>query len=332
MIKNINAANLIGDYLFVKEPVNQLYKRINELSADRIILTGGRGVGKSVVLLNKERNDLVSDDKSIFIDCVPSSCGEDSSYDEKFVTHYYEMLFSLSILKYIKRNYELTYNKYFVEMDNKLKKIIHDTLDYINNVSYMDVSFNNYLSIGDISSCILDKFKNIIDVNTLTLMIDRFDSIDGTGKTFQKSLSNYFEMFDRVILSSDDIDLLKENRDNLVDKTYTFIDIDYSKNPEVVKEILYRRILNHNLYSSTKEKLSYDLFNDEIYKYITDKCNGDIKIMLDVLRDIINDFCFYGDKYDLSKDIVGVCNGKVKYYQDIRQLQYNKPCLHLVKK
>ena len=73
MIKEISASSLIKSDLLVQEPVNKIYKQINKTDSSKIVLTGDRGTGKSVVLLNKEKNDVSRDDKSIYMQLEQSS-------------------------------------------------------------------------------------------------------------------------------------------------------------------------------------------------------------------------------------------------------------------
>lgn len=333
MIKDISASSLIKSDLLVKEPVNEIYKKINNIDSSRIVLTGGRGTGKSVVLLNKEKNDVPRDDKSIFMQLEQYCILDRTGFDDSFFTHYYEMIFADEILRYIKKNYELTYNKYFKEINEKLRGIVTNTYDYINRCAYPDAPIINHMVLGDYSYQIIEKLKSVLDINSLTLMIDKYDflSIDN-----QKHFSNYFGMFDKVILSANDKELRKEDRSNIeLDDTYQFVDVDYGYNPEVVKEILSRRIIEHNqtFDSSIKEKkIPLEFITDEMYEYLANNCNGDIKVMISVIRDLALEIWFNRRNHNYSEILKDICQEKINYYKEIYLTVSSEPNLYLVKK
>lgn len=334
MIKDISASSIINSDLLVKEPVNEFYKKINRVDSSKIVLTGGKGVGKSVVLLNKEKHDVVRDDKSIFMQ-LEQYCilGRNSGFDDSFFAHYYEMIFANEILQYIKKNYELTYNKYFKEISEKLEEIRSNTYNYINNCEYVNCNFNKQMLLGDYSYQIIEKIKSVMDFNKLSLMIDRYDYMNIDD---QKHFSNYFGMFDKVILSSSDKELRKENRSNIfLDDSYQFIDVDYGNDKEFVKEMLVRRIKEHNqnFDSSRKEKeIPLWLITDDMYEVITKNCNGNMKVMLSVIRDFALEVWFNKVNHNYSQMIYEICKQKVKYYDEVYDTMLNKPNLYLVKK
>lgn len=105
MIKNLNADRLIDSELFIREPVEDICKRIENCNSSKIILTGGRGVGKSVVLRNKEKGDLFKGDKSIYMWFDPVARFDEKSqwFDEEFITHYYEIHFFINFYIILKR-------------------------------------------------------------------------------------------------------------------------------------------------------------------------------------------------------------------------------------
>ena len=68
MITSYTTEELLNSNLFVKEPVFELLKRIKENSSKKIILTGGRGIGKSVFY--KHRNSKIEICKSNLFICL----------------------------------------------------------------------------------------------------------------------------------------------------------------------------------------------------------------------------------------------------------------------
>lgn len=67
MITSYTIEELLNSNLFVKEPVFELLKRIKENPSKKIILTGGRGIGKSVVLQTQEQQNRNMQEQSIYM-------------------------------------------------------------------------------------------------------------------------------------------------------------------------------------------------------------------------------------------------------------------------
>lgn len=54
MIKYIKTQELINSEQFVREPVDDLSKEIIKSSSKKVIINGGRGIGKTVILSSIE--------------------------------------------------------------------------------------------------------------------------------------------------------------------------------------------------------------------------------------------------------------------------------------
>ena len=67
MIKHINPQQLIKTEQFIREPVDTLSRELTESSSKKIILDGGRGSGKSVVLENIQDKGLGTRNQTILI-------------------------------------------------------------------------------------------------------------------------------------------------------------------------------------------------------------------------------------------------------------------------
>lgn len=181
---------------FVREPVDSLCKEMIANPSKRIILNGGRGIGKSVILHHMQYRGLGTKNQTILIrlDAKSSlSNGPNEFFDEEFFNHYYECIVSCELLSHIKENYPLTYEAYFKDMEIGLQKIMQNTIDYINNMYYEKKELQRYLLPTKIVAEIIEKLKSLFKMNTLTLAIDRFDWISGCSAYVQQIISNYFK-------------------------------------------------------------------------------------------------------------------------------------------
>ena len=205
MIKRINPQQLIKTEQFIREPVDTLSKELTESSSKKIILDGGRGSGKSVVLENIQDKGLGTRNQTILIrfdSIISFSLNPNEEFDEKFFKHFYEMSISNKLLSYVRKNYPLTYETNFKDIEFLLSDITNKTYNYINNISYENVKFKSFLTPSELSSKILKRLKKCLNIDSLTLAVDRFDWINGSSAYVQKFISTYFDLFDKIIINS----------------------------------------------------------------------------------------------------------------------------------
>ena len=330
MNRYLNTQELLRSCEFVKEPVDELCSKIEESSSKKIVLCGGRGIGKSTVLCHDEAKKLRTPNKCIVtrFDSAGLYPNYPDIFNEKFYSHYYEIVFSYSLLNYIKRNCNIAQlndvdrvilNKYQYLLD----QFAEEKRIYVNNVFYDDkVSLSKYLETGEIVGEILKPLKNIFKLDTFSVAIDRFDWTNNNQKISQDILSKYFDIFDKVIITTDDEDLKNEsNRETLHKKGYTFIDINYGQNKEIVKNIAEKRIakLNQNINNLA---FNYSLIADMIDENLIAKTNGNIGMMMRIV-----DFT-----YDMFQWEDGDCNISEAFNVSIdKQLEENKQLRKVIK-
>ncbi len=276
---------------FIREPVDLIYKKIIENSSKRIILNGGRGSGKSVILYNMQDKGLGTENQTMLMQFDPTttfSTSPNELFDENFFNHYYELLFSWRLLSYIKDKYILTYESNFRDIESLLNNISQDTDEFINNIYYEKQELQRYLVPTEISEEILERFKKCTGTNTLTLAIDRFDWINGSSAYVQQIISKYFDLFDKTIITADDLSLEDKHRQNeLANKGYSFITATYGKNIDVIKQIIRKRIRLYNeITDNSKKSFDEDIMTDKIYSNLVGKANGNISLMLNTFGEI----------------------------------------------
>ena len=136
-----NIYELIQNDLLVREPIDDVCKKITKTS-DKIILTGGRGIGKTIILSNLEAKGLGTENQYISTRFDAAGFGDD--YKSIFITHYYELEMALELLNYVKKNYSLTYNKYFKDLELQISGHLLNAINYRRNHIYANVTINKY--------------------------------------------------------------------------------------------------------------------------------------------------------------------------------------------
>ena len=301
MIKYINPQKLLTTDQFVNEPVNEISKILNENSSKRIILNGGRGTGKSTILYNME-NISVGTDKPIiytqFDSVINFSVTPNNIFDKIFFEHYYELCFSWNLLNFIEKNYFINYEKYFKDIETLLKSISKEFDKSIRNIRYHEILLNRYLFSKEIASEIIKRFKKYLSPSSFTLIIDRFDWINGRSAFSQQILKKYFDLFDKTIITSDDEKLNDANTKKLFEeKGYSVTTANYGNNLEIVKNIIKKRIQLHN--QNTDTYFNVDNIDDVIYKNLIYRTNGNLSLMLSSMNEVINLFEWHDRKTDI---------------------------------
>ncbi len=307
---------IINTDLFVREPVDKINKEILNSDHKRFILTGGRGSGKSTVLDSLENRGLGTEEQTIktqfdsvgFIGCIPQ---------ENLLTdlyrHNYELSFSFKLLFYIKNNYPLLYEKEFKEIYNKLKEIDLAFINAINNGIFASSKLNNFsfLKTMSIVSSLVVKIRNLLELDKLNISIDRFDWTNNSSKLSQEILADYFSLFDKVILTSDDDSIC----DIVKYKDYILKRINYGRDIEVVKMIL-QKYLGHN-----KKYKNFDINNisDKVVERMVNASSNNISCMLKAI-----DYLEKINDQDIEKQTENIINGEVRRVRELKEISIKK--------
>lgn len=273
----------------VIEPIDKAFNEIKTNDSKKIIVTGGRGVGKTLVLCNCNEKTKNTSSPIIFtrFDSIGLfSQGLENIIEPGFYEHYYEIIMSFKLLNYIKEQCKLydteskEYKKLIV-FEDKLKIYDQKLVNYIKNVCYDDrVSLQELLGTGELTEELLNKAKEYFRLKKISLAIDRFDWTNSNNKLSQEALSKYFDMFDKVIITSDDNSILEQtNREQLTGKGYSFVDLKYGQELSIVQNIIKGKIEQCNQDFRNLE-FNYNNISEETYKKMIDKSNGNISLML----------------------------------------------------
>lgn len=284
-MRKLKQDELINTGSFVREPVDKIVREINNGSDKKIILTGGKGVGKSTVLQSLQDRGVGTENQTICtrIDSIISFSKEPNiMFNKGFFNHYYELMVSNSLLNYIKKYYSFTHDSYFKNERKKVNRLLDDTFENINDVMFKDMKIKEILTQRELTEKILKKMKEVLEIEKCNIAFDKFDWTNGSSEYVQKYLSNYFDMFDKAIITSDDPTLPHKNLEG-----YNVKKIDYGKDKEILRQIIKKRIEAFNSQNgNTSELMNVDLFSSDYILSVLEKSNGNIELAIDSLFDI----------------------------------------------
>ncbi len=237
-MRNKKGYKIINTSEYVKEPVDKEVNDILNLEINKIILTGGRGVGKSAVLGVLEKRGLGSDEKTIYMCADPQvivSTEPIDSFNDAAFEYLYELHFTRNLLFYIKKFYPEIFEKYFTNDKKFADYLLEELYTSINNMGYEDVSINSKYTTKGLSVGVLDKFCAVTNTNKINLAFDRFDWASGSSEYVQKLHERYFDMFNKIIVTSDDETIDKKE---LEGKGYAIKSISYGSDRKTLAEII----------------------------------------------------------------------------------------------
>lgn len=329
MVKNINVNELIFSYYFVDCPVDKVNEKIsNETTKNKIILSSGRGTGKSVVLKSREKSSIKTESPAFLAKFAGEGIfgSKDNEYfNSEIMEHYYEIVMADKFINYVKLNYPAIFYSRFKRLatlsENKIKEIDK----YINNVIYDGRTLDNKLVSGELVEEAVKLFKKEAEVKDITLMIDRFDWTHNSDPRVQSILQNYFSLFDKTIITADDPAVVMGNRTKELEKKgYEIANFSYSNDPDFVREIVQRRILFDD---EQKIKFPVEDLSDADFENIVKKCNGNISNVLEVFMYLESTV---GNEpiRNLSQCVDNASEDKCRVYSKYRKM-YTPPKLHL---
>ncbi len=316
--------------LFVRKPVDDVCRKINDNSSKQIILNGGRGTGKSTILYNL-RNSSIGTDSPTFYTYFESATSiprePNNLFNEEFLKHYYELKFSLKLLQNIKEKYPIIFVKYFLGINETARNLNMEMCDYINNRFYVNPrgSIDTYLAPGQMSYEILERLKSGLGIGSINVSIDRFDHINGSSAYVQNLLSEYFSMFDKTIITADDPSVSIEN---VREKGFDIITADYGGNIDIVRDIINRKIQEQTAYDQRKY-FNLSLVTGEILERLIADSNGNISIMLKAATEAVDSYQWYAGKRDFGELLLLETQELVKQSDKMLSYSKNPPKFHL---
>lgn len=328
MIKNINVDKLLLSDLFVSDVVGQTNAGIDIIGGNRVILAGNRGTGRSVILSSREREHAGSENPSIYTRF--DACGmfgkrEDEVFNREFMEHYYEVLMSGKILDYVRRFYPDVYVKKFMKDDALYEGRLYDTDKYIRDAYYVERQLREKFSPKEITGDLVGKVRNSIGADSLELMIDRFDWTHNSDERIQSILANYFDLFDRTIITSDDSTIDKKH---LNDEGYSIGQCGYTHIPVVVREIIKRRIDLGKEMNQDETPFPIDEVSDKTIRDLVDRTDGNMNLMLNAMIEAESLYSWHGEKADVDEVVDRAASLALESEKQLRKVSHPQK-LHL---
>lgn len=327
-MRYIDGKELINSKEFVEEPVKEINKKIEETSSKRIVLYGTRGTGKTSVLYSNEKEKINSSNPSIYtrfesMRLFGNGSNEDP-FNMEFINHYYELAMAGKILYYLKQNHNKYYEKELLSFEEKVDNILLNTNKYIRHIHFRRVDLEKKLEFGEITSKIIEKMKKDLGITSVHLLIDRFDWTDNRSRLSQEILKKYFELFDKVVISIDDEDILNEkNQKPFQEQGYKFVKVDYGKEKEILKQIISLRIKKYNENLKDNDRyFSVSLLTDEIIDSIISETNGNISMALIIMNDVKNCFGFMDKDFNIEEQVKHYSKAQTITEQAIKKISY----------
>lgn len=327
MIKNVNVNQLLFSDLLVKEPVDE----VNDKLADKrgkFILTGSRGCGKSTILGKREIDSLKTEHPAILtrFDGAGLFGTKDNKYFNKpIMQHYYEVIMCRKFLDYIREYYPELYHTKFGSLDSVTNSRLAEIDRYINTAMYTGGQIDHKLFSGELLCEIVSMFRSGTGAKSLTLMIDRFDWTHNSDPRVQDILKNYFSMFEKVIVTSDDPTINdKKRKIDLNDKGYEVVNSSYSSDLDTVTDIVERRF---ELDEDTRPKFPIGEVSVEDYASLIERCGGNLDTILDSFM-YAETLHKWDERKAVSTILDEACSEKVKGVKQFRKMS-KPPKLYL---
>ena len=285
------------------EAVDIIHKKIDKSGSNKIIITGPRQSGKSVSLMSYERTKLNNENLTIYT--LASNSDYNPCLLPNELCYKYELLLAKRILNYIKNYYPKIYLKQFIEIDKDINyrydlfykyitlKITSKSSLLNGNDELKKEWSKHQIKKGDIITKLITKIKQEIGTDKVTLIIDKYDWVENSSSRFQTIAKSFLEMFDKYIITSDDMSVYGNcyRKEILKNKGFDIIEVDYGKNHEIAKNIISKDI-NYCMHKKWIGQFGNSLYpieniiTKETYDKIIDKSNGDFGILYDSIRPI----------------------------------------------
>lgn len=247
--------------VLVDKPVNEIIDKVDSSKKSKIILSGTEDSGKKLTTLK-----YMDEKEDLFVyfnlnDFEYYNMIKDKSKTESYI----EAIIAGELLKVLS---SLGLNSQMLFLGANMP-YMEQNLDLIRNYH-----------AGDLISTLIYRIKKLTD-KKLVLVVDKIDMFD---ENVQKIIFKYFDIFDQNIIISSDEEVYGNiyRRENLKEKGFDIINIDYAKDPKVLIDIIDARIKLHNQSCSNEYKLKLleQMLDEDVIKKIAVLSNGNIRKIL----------------------------------------------------
>ncbi len=296
---------LVETKRYYKKPSAEIHNLIDSSEKKKIILSGKSGSGKTTTLKGyvKEKND------TIYIE------GKRSFYESIIGTELlrkrYEILISLYLLEFAKNQDEEVFENYFAAEDKHVRGLLKEIDDFIFARTDRLRKFRTDILVGHL----IDKIKNVYNLDNLNIIIDNFDDIASSSLTYQMQMRDIIKQFDKYIITTEDPEIVyrdKKRIDKLVKNNWDIIPTNYAKEEQTARKIVskdlafwqeHRHLANPYVLPDFKEVT--EMISEGTYKNLIRNANGDMNSIFAGIKPL----------YDLQYVTIVNPDAEVMYYQ-----------------
>ncbi len=302
----------------VKEPIKEIWEKIDKSNEQVIVLKGERGSGRTTVLLEKESQNEVGKEISIYNHFESTGLGistKDVGID--FIKHRYELEMVSVLLHFLSSRKSFSEHTQMIkeELTKQRKLFVYD----INSLGLNDTFKSNIVTPGHYTEDLIKEIKSVYNPEKLLFLVDRFDWMFNRSPIAQQCIQGYFKLFDQVVLTTDDMNYSSK---------YPTIDVDYGNRKEIMKEILRKYIEVMNISKEEDEKIYLDSIYEETIDYILDKANGDIESILLAIRSL-SVYSYRLTDEEINNDLEEEVKSKITNRQLLKQMDQLQPKFHI---
>ncbi len=235
----------------------------------------------------------------------------DNSFDVDFVKSYYELLFSMELLKSFTEEFD---KDKFAEFKEILSRKIREFELYITKGQNNKIKKPECIDAFHYSQHIINCIKN----KNTRLLIDDFDMY---SKFVQTTLGGYFSMFDQTVLAASSY---KNNKSEL--DVYS---VSYAHDVEFISSLVKDLITSNFATDMVMGSKFVSIFNDDIVELISNYANGNIQGITDAFNNTVKTLRSYSTDA-VSVDILQIFFGYLGQINENNSEIISQRKLHLL--
>lgn len=261
-----------NDFILLDE-INKFVKKIDDSKGKNIILVGPRASGKTTIIVNYRYEHQLQGDIVILPNFNKLSNFLMTTRERMLEI---ELILCEELVKYISNDKML---EFYEVMIGNLKRDLQSKC--MTRLYMPSDEFN--IEVGIVLQNILRELKKEVNKKNIILIIDRFDWIKNSSKTFQDMLTFFFGFFYKTILITEDESILEESRlKRLNFNGYEVINVNYSKEVLTLKKLIVLRLKKYKCISMNVKKI----MDDKKLENLIVLSNGNLDIIFNVLDEI----------------------------------------------
>ena len=261
-----------NDFILLDE-INKFVKKIGDSKGKNIILVGPRASGKTTIIVNYRYEHQLQGDVVILPNFNKLSNFLMTTRERMLEI---ELILCEELVKYISNDKML---EFYEVMIGNLKRDLQSKC--MTRLYMPSDEFN--IEVGIVLQNILRELKKEVNKKNIILIIDRFDWIKNSSKTFQDMLTFFFGFFYKTILITEDESILEESRlKRLNFNGYEVINVNYSKEVLTLKKLIVLRLKKYKCISMNVKKI----MDDKNLENLIVLSNGNLDIIFNVLDEI----------------------------------------------